>query len=355
MNRKVILCALAALALIAGLSACPLDAPSTTGIQGVVTTLAGSGAGDSVDGTRTGASFYNPYAICTDGTNLYVVDIESNKIRKIVIATGVVTTLACYTADANGNATTTPTNFDYPYGITTVGANLYYAIPEGSIVHKYVISTGAQTTLAGTFGNYESKDGKGPLASFKEPFGITTDGTNLYVTELGSNKIRKIVIATGEVTTLTGSGSQGHDDGTSDVASFWNPMGICTDGTNLYVADTDNNMIRKVVIATGAVSTIAGTTSPGATDGIGPSASFKHPRGVVTDGTYLYVLDTSNNMVRKVVIATGAVTTLAGSTTPGSSDGTGGSASFSVPNAITYFGNALYVADSGNDLIRVIK
>ena len=105
-------------------------------------------------------------------------------------------------------------------------------------------STGVLTTLAGSSSG--STDAAGTSASFNHPRGITTDGTNLYVADYSNNRIRKIVISTGVVTTLAGStnGTTDHTTGTS--AKFFYPRGITTDGTNLYVSDTGNHRIRKI-------------------------------------------------------------------------------------------------------------
>jgi hypothetical protein len=158
------------------------------------------------------------------------------------------------------------------------------------------------TTLAGTAEISGSTDGTGSAARFLNPWGITTDGTNLYVADTGNSTIRQIVIATGAVTTLAGTaGSYGSTDGTGTAASFNNPMGITTDGTNLYVADNLNDTIRQIVIATGAVTTVAGTAGThGSTDGTGSAARFNYPQGITTDGTNLYVVDISNNTVRRI-------------------------------------------------------
>ena len=106
-------------------------------------------------------------------------------------------------------------------------------------------TSGAVTTLAGT-GSSGSANGTGTSASFNSPAGITTDGTNLYVADYGNHLIRKIVISTGVVTTLAGTGSSGSANGTGTSASFYSPTGITTDGTNLYVADMSNHLIRKI-------------------------------------------------------------------------------------------------------------
>ena len=128
--------------------------------------------------------------------------------------------------------------------------------------------------------------------------GITTDGTNLYVADYNNHRIRKIVISTGVVTTLAGS-SPGFADDNGTSASFNYPRGITTDGTNLYVADSSNHRIRKIVISTGVVTTLAGSSS-GNTDATGTSASFYYPLGITTDGTNLYVSDTYNHRIRKI-------------------------------------------------------
>jgi len=102
------------------------------------------------------------------------------------------------------------------------------------------------------------------------------------------------------VTTVAGTGSSGSANGTGTSASFNGPRGITTDGTNLYVADLCNHLIRKIVISTGAVTTVAGTGSQGSADGTGTSASFYRPTGITTDGTNLYVADYVNNLIRKI-------------------------------------------------------
>jgi sugar lactone lactonase YvrE len=323
-----------------------------------VTTLAGSWTNvGSADGTGAGASFSFPEGITTDGTNLYVADSNNNEIRRIVIATGVVTTLAGSTTSGHADGTGAGASFSFPEGITTDGTNLYVVDGDNNEIRKVVIATGAVTTLAGSWtSGFGNADGTGAAASFSFPQGITTDGTNLYVADFQNNEIRKIVIATAVVTTLAGSGASGHADGTGTAATFNLPHGIATDGTNLYVADCYNNEIRKIVIASRVVTTLAGSyTTAGHADGTGTGASFMFPYDITTDGTNLYVTDQSNNEIRKIVIASKVVTTLAGSTTAGHADDTGTAASFNGPYGITTDGTKLYVADNGNNEIREIQ
>jgi hypothetical protein len=228
----------------------------------------------------------------------------------------------------------------------------------GAIQSKILSLTGTLAILAGSVGTNGSADGNGITSSFYDVGGITTDGVNLYVTDGINNTIRKIVIATGAVTTIAGTavpGTSGSRDGIGAAASFNGPTGITTDGVNLYVTDQYNNTIRKIVISTGTVSTLAGTSGvSGATDAIGAAASFDHPTGITTDGSNLYIVDSSNNTIRKLLLSTGTVTTLAG-TAGGdgltSVDGTGAAAKFDSIFAITTDGRNLYVVDSGNSIL----
>jgi sugar lactone lactonase YvrE len=228
----------------------------------------------------------------------------------------------------------------------------------GSIQGKSLSLSGATSTLAGTAGSSGSTDGTGTAARFSIPYGITTDGTYLYVADSGNNTIRKIVISSGAVTTVAGTaGSSGSTDGTGTAAMFYTPYGITTDGKNLYVADSRNDTIRKIVISTGAVTTVAGTAGySGYADGTGTEARFYDPNGITTDGKNLYVADSGNDTIRKIVISTGAVTTVAGTAgSSGSTDGTGTEARFYYPSGITTDGEKLLVAEPGNNTVRTIK
>lgn len=204
-------------------------------------------------------------------------------------------------------------------------------------------------------------DASGVAATFNLPQGIATDGSNLYVADRNNNTIRKIVIATGEASTLAGSSAVPGDalDGAGTTARFWEPTGITTDGTNLYVTDTINHTVRKVVIADGAVTTLAGVVGvSGVADTVGAApATFHYPTGITTDNVNLYVTDSSSNTIRKIVIASGEVTTIAGSSAAaaGALDGTGAEALFNHPEGITTDGTHLYVADSFNNTIRKVE
>jgi hypothetical protein len=319
-----------------------------------VTTLAGSGSPGALDTTGLSATFNLPSDITTDGNNLYLADNWNHKIRRINISTGATSTLAGSGAQGSMDATATAASFNYPSGITNDGINIYIADTYNHKIRKITLPTGVVTTLAGS-GVSGYLDGTGSSSQFNLPTGITTDNFNLYISDNANHRIRKIVLSTGVVSTFAGSGNPGFLDATGTMAQFDSPQGLTTDGTYLYVADNGNNRIRKVELGTGIVSTLAGSGSSGAADGTGIiGASFNSPGNLTTDGTNLFVTDNGNHRIRKVVIASTVVSTVAGSG-QGSTDAIGQVASFKLPKGIITDGSKLFIADTGNHKIRKIQ
>jgi hypothetical protein len=195
-------------------------------------------------------------------------------------------------------------------------------------------------------------DGTGAKARFNSFRGMIADGAgNLYIADTDNQTIRKVVIATGVVTTLAGDpGVAGASDGTGTAAHFHTPAGLASDGAgNLYIADVDNHAIRKLALATGVVTTVAGQLGvAGSVDGGGAAARFSHPTDVLIDGADLYVADGGNSTIRKMVLATHAVSTFAGSAGNfGSIDGAGAAAQLAQPGRLASDGNGnLYVTEA---------
>ncbi|WP_160112161.1 IPT/TIG domain-containing protein [Aquimarina sp. AU58] len=313
-----------------------------------VSTIAGSTQGYA-DGAGTVAQFNNPTGITVDADgNLYVVDIQNHKIRKITTQ-GVVSTLAGSTqGNTDGTGTMTQFNFPTDIAIDTEG-NLYVADTWNHAIRK-ITPQGVVSTIAGSTPGFA--DGTGTMAQFNFPHGLVTDALgNIFVADSGNEKIRKIT-PQGVVSTIAGS-TTGYADGTGSMAQFDFPTGIAIDKNDtLYIVERGNDKVRKIT-PQGVVSTFAGNTS-GFADGNGTAAQFNSPTGIIVDTAgVIYVADNGNDKIRKIT-PQGVVTTLVGSTS-GFADGTAVSAQFDSPFAITIdTDNHLYVSDSRNHKIRKI-
>ena len=231
---------------------------------------------------------------------------------------------------------------------------------SGSNIDTVRVSCASVFTFAGS-GVSGHGDAAGEEAVFYGPSGIALDATgNLYVSDYYNNVLRKITSA-GVVSTLAGSGMPGYVDATGTAAQFRlqvsgaSRAGVAVDGAgNVYVADTGNNVIRKVTSA-GAVTTLAGSGVSGYTNATGTAAKFSAPLDVAVDSSgNVYVADSNFSVIRKITAA-GVVTTLAGSGSPGYVDATGTSAAFFTPYsvAVDASGN-VYVADLLNSMVRMI-
>ena len=328
--------------------------------NGAVSTLAGSSFGSS-DGVGAGASFAAPMALALDGAgNLYCADGFGHTIRKVVLASAAVSTLAgAAGGDGLRDGVGAAARFTRPHAIAVDGTTLYVADKQNHVVRTIDLATNSVSTLAGS-GNAGAVDAVGAAAQFNAPFGLASDGAGaLYVADSGNQTIRKIDLATATVTTLAGTaGAVGSTDGTGAAARFHTPTSIAVGGGALYIGDLNNQTVRKLVLSTKAVTTLAGTAGAvGSTDGTGAAARFNNPNGLALDGAgNLFVADQSNHTIRQIVLATGVVTTLAGSATKvGSTDGSGAAARFDMPHALAFDGaGSLLVADTRNHTIRKV-
>lgn len=272
--------------------------------EGTVTTLAGlKGTSGYADGTGEEARFFNPAGVAVDATgDVYVADYSNNVVRKITPG-GVVTTLAGkrgFTGGADG--TGSAARFLTPNGIAVdPSGNLYVADYNADTIRK-VTPAGVVTTLAGKNLVSGQDDGTGEGARFNTPTSVAVDQAgNVYVADSNNYAIRKIT-PEGSVTTFAGKkGTSDRVDGTGEAARFSSPQGVALDAAgNVYVADSGYMGIRHVT-PEGAVTTLAGIFS-GDADGVGETARFKTPRGIVVDARgHIYVADTFNSAIRKVV------------------------------------------------------
>ena len=230
-----------------------------------------------------------------------------------------------------------------------------YAIGDGFVVRQIMVSTAVGTTLTGS-GTEGGADGGADDAQFKAARGLllSPDGATLYVAETFGSRIRRVTVSSGAVTTFVGDGTRAHLDGTGTSARVMEPIGLAmtSDGDIIYFADHLDHRLRRIEVASGVVTTIAGTGSQcsSSCDGNGQSAGLASPHHLVLNpaNTILFWSDLSSKTVRQMVVATGTVTTIAGSGNNAHADGVGASASFRQPLGMAISGadpDSLYVGD----------
>ncbi len=220
---------------------------------------------------------------------------------------------------------------------------------------KAVVFQGTVDTFAGN-DTSATTNGTGTAASFVNPVGLCSDGVSLYVADRPQHVIRRIRMSDTGVSTFAGTaGTAGDMDEVGTLAEFDSPSGICCDASNVYVADTNNHAIRIIDKTTAAVATFAGTINTASfKDETGTNAWFNYPYGIACDDANLYVADASNYRIRKISKTTAEVTTLAGNGTSGSGDGTGTAATFGETRGLAVDDRYVYVADTYNHTIRRI-
>ncbi|HWE27697.1 MAG TPA: hypothetical protein VHB97_06820, partial [Polyangia bacterium] len=326
-----------------------------------VSTLAGAAGGEGLtDGVGGAAQFDRPHSIAVDGNTLWIADRESHAIRKIALATNAVSTLAGGGQQGAADGIGAAALFNGPFSVVSDGAGtLYVSDGNNNTIRKIDVATANVTTLAGTAGQAGSTDGTGAAARFLSPAGLVYTAGTLYVADLNNDTIRKIDVGTAAVTTIAGTaGASGASDGTGAAARFNTPNGLVLDGGNLYVADESNHTIRKLVIASGAVTTVAGGAGmAGNVDGTGSAARFNMPHTLASDGAgTLYIADTRNHAIRTLVLASGAVSTLAGNPMIGAVQLGPLPGALNTPTGIALgAGGAIYVATAHANAILVIK
>jgi sugar lactone lactonase YvrE len=327
-------------------------------VGGLVTTLAGSAdQSGSADDTGSAARYFGPYGVAVDGPgNVYVADTGNSTIRKVTSDGGVATLAGSAGQTGSADGTNSLALFNHPSGVAVDGAGSVYVADTYNSTIRIISTNGVVTTLAGTPGQFGRSDGMNGAAMFNYPSGVAVDfAGNLYVADSGNDTIRKVT-SDGSVTTLAGSAGQlGSADGTGSAARFNFPNGVAVDSTgNVYVADSGNNLIRKVT-SDGVVTTLAGSADQaGSADGTNSAALFDFPRGIASDSAgNLYVADSGNFTIRKLT-SDGMVTTIGGRAgVMGGADGVGSAANFAGPNGVAVDESGfIYVADAGNNCIR---
>jgi sugar lactone lactonase YvrE len=327
---------------------------------GAVSVFAGAALAGAVDGNGADARFFRPQGVALDSAgNVFVADTFNHGIRKLTPAAASSTL-----AGPGGNFGSTDgpganARFNRPRGIgIDRQGNLYVSESFNNTIRR-ITPTGVVSTFAGQAGAFDYLDRTGPAARFGDPSGLTLDSSdNLFVTDKVFNALRRIA-PDGAVQTWAGTPgiTTGSSDGPFNIGRFNQPQGVAVDRDgNVYVADSGNHTIRKVLPSSN-MSVFAGLSGlSGATDGTGAGARFSAPSDIAIDQAgNLYVTDYNNSTIRRITPA-GIVSTLAGQAgSQGATDGTGGAARFFNPDGIAVdAGGNVFVSDSNNHTLRRI-
>jgi len=330
---------------------------------GIITTIAGNGTGSfgGDGGPATSAQLSRPSGIALDPAgNLFIADSANSRVRKLTPA-GIITTVAGIGRGGDGGPATSAQVDPIAVGLDAAG-NLFIADSAYNRIRK-VTPTGIISTVAGNGTRGFSGDG-GPAnaAQLTYPSGIALDAMgNVFIADRDNERVRKVTPA-GIITTIAGRGrSDGFsgDGGPAASAQLNNPSRIAVDAAGtLFIADSGNSRIRKVNAA-GTITTVAGNGTSGFSGDGGPatSARINYPSGIALDAAgSLFIADYYDNRIRKVT-PTGIITTVAGNGTSGFS-GDGGpatSAQLSYPSGIALdAARNLFIGDSGNHRVRKV-
>jgi len=341
---------------------------------GTINTIAGTGAtGYSGDGGAPGSAvFHGPQglAVSASGT-VYVADRYNDRVRGFTTGAGA----TINTVAGNGNSTFPTLEsgvppqgvvFDYPFGILEdPSGNVFVNDTENYLVRELVASTDLVNIYAGN-GTRGSSGNGGPAtaAELQYNYGVARDTSgNIYIADTQNCVVREVTASTGVINIFAGkSGSCGYggDGGPATSALLNQPWGIFMDsGNNLYIADAYNHIIRKV--SGGTISTVAGT--PGESGYLGDgdpatAAKLNQPWGVTKDGSgNLYIADTYNCVIREVAAATGIINTVVGigDSCGYSGDGPAIQNRLNYPNGILADTSGdLFIADTNNQRVRLV-
>jgi len=365
LSQKTIVC-LAGIACLFMPALCLGQATSYNISTVVGSTTSGPGfGGDGSSATAVGAKLNVPIQVALDSShNLYIADSSNNRIRKLTNSTGKISSVSgILTAGYSGDgAAASGAQLNDPYGVYVDASGNIFIADLGNEVVRKISTDGKIATVAGNApnANFTGDGGPATSATLNQPLGLATDPSgNLYIADSFNHRIREVT-TDGNINTIAGSspGFSG-DGGPATSAQMNRPFGICFDAAgNLYIADSQNNRIRKVA-TDGTMSTVAGNGTAGFAGDGGPAtkAQLDRPWDVKVDAAGdLFIADYSNNRIR-IVTPDGVINTIAGGTGPAYT-GDGGpatSARLNEPTSIAVDTNGdIYIADSSNNVIRLL-
>lgn len=284
-------------------------------LDGRATDVIGDGTVGWVDDSFERARFYRPQGLALRGDALFIADTENHLVRVADLRARTVATTAGTGrlgkwGDEGGDVHETP--LSSPWDVALGRALLFVAMAGVHQIWMIDLERGLALPYAGS-GREARVDGPADEAAFAQPSGMAIDGTTMYVADSESNIIRAIALPPkNEVLTLAGGDlfEFGDKDGAGDDVRLQHPLGVVWASGALFIADTYNHKIKRLDPKTRRVTTFAGTGEPGLADGPARRAQFYEPGGITATSTALYVADTNNHAIRRVAIADGRVETV---------------------------------------------
>ena len=248
--------------------------------------------------------------------------------------------------------------FNHPQGLSLVKDTLYVADTENHAIRKVDLITGSVVTIAGTGEQGKTRDGLSPAINTElcSPFDLIHHGETLYIAMAGIHQLWSLDLKNGLIGPFAGNGGEAIQDGPLASAQLAQPCGITTDGSKLYFADSETSAVRSADFASsGSVRTIIGLDLFvfGDVDGSDHNVRLQHPIGITHYDGALYVTDTYNHKIKKVLPATRSAFTVLGTGSAGFTDGPAFEAQFSEPSGISFASGNIFIADTNNHAIRI--
>jgi len=291
------------------------------------------------------------------GGRLFIADTNHNRILVTSLEGAVKQVIGSGRAGLDDGSFSTAT-FNHPQGMALDGNALYVADAENHTLRKVDLTAERVETIAGNGNQGSNRETRGPglAMELNSPWDLVYHAHALYIAMAGLHQLWSMTLGDGQIGPYAGSGGESITDGPRATAMLAQPSGIASDGTKLYFVDSETSSVRTADLnPNGRVGTIVGQDLFvfGDVDGTEDKVRLQHPIGIAYQDGIVYIADTYNHKIKKILPNTRSSFTLLGSGEAGHQDGPGHQAKFSEPSGISFAGGKLFIADTNNHLIRV--
>lgn len=291
------------------------------------------------------------------GGRLFIADTNHNRILVTSLEGAVKQVIGSGRAGLDDGSFSTAT-FNHPQGMALDGNALYVADADNHALRKVDLTAERVETIAGNGNQGSNRETRGPglAMELNSPWDLVYHAHALYIAMAGLHQLWSMTLGDGQIGPYAGSGGESITDGPRATAMLAQPSGIASDGTKLYFVDSETSSVRTADLnPNGRVGTIVGQDLFvfGDVDGTEDKVRLQHPIGIAYQDGIVYIADTYNHKIKKILPNTRSSFTLLGSGEAGHQDGPGHQAKFSEPSGISFAGGKLFIADTNNHLIRV--